>query len=180
MRYLLPLLLVLSPPARAQAPSGLPQAGELSVRAEVVGRGEPSQSRGHCPTTFFVRLELRNETAKPVAFNQMKCSWTDFWLVEGPYELRVSSCDSNYPTTLTLAPGQAMRFYGTLCGHPAPDRPQRLRVAFVALALSEVAHRYSAPQLAAYATAHQRPVFWSHPFTDDFWNDSYQLAEPGR
>jgi hypothetical protein len=169
------LLAIAASSGSASAPA--PKAGELTVRAEIVGRGEPCGISGRCKKAFFVRLEMRNQTPNPVQFNQMKCDWTASWLVDGPYEMRVGGCDGNYATTLTLEPGQAMLFYGTLCSNQAFTKPQLLRVAFVALELSEVTSSFSAAQLAAYATAQQRPVFWSNVFTDDFWNDSYRLIE---
>ncbi|RTQ53463.1 hypothetical protein EJV47_01615 [Hymenobacter gummosus] len=160
-----------------------PQAGELSVRAELVGRNKDYEGQKG-EKALFVRLEVRNQAHRPLTFYQMSCSWTDSWAVEGAYHLSVLLCDKDAPTPVTLAPRQAIVYYGRLRplgSARATTRPARLRLAFVPGFITGdlLAGQPSARPLA-YAAARKLPVFGSNSFTTDFYNDSYRLSPPGR
>lgn len=184
--FLLPVLLKFSI-AKAQT-----QQQEISIKAEIVGRGKYSATE-NSPEGYFVRLVVINNLSTTKVFWVYKCSWSSLWFVDRPNTfLYYPGCDSNYPVDIRLSPRQEVVFYGFLV-EAVENKNSRITYAIPKPAAQEVGSVEEIKFAFAEITDEKQMDFrdtkellqkglvkmhWSNSIPIKFYNSSYRVVKP--
>ena len=137
----------------------------LSVSVNIIARDESLKLR--FPNVnleeYFITISLFNKQDTNVSFRVMTCSWAESFITNNDSIFVIpQQCDSNFPETIELEPGQSVIFFGKLRSrikYRYPSPPPAFKVAFVDLPLN----KFPLSELSLSVTEKKKfRAFWSN------------------